>query len=184
MVVPDQDLMCVIESNTLWIMEYSITCVLCQIRLWELHQLWIVASITTESIRGRAFGWTFNLVAFLPEWNLNCTSEYQTLQQQIIDLTAIQMVSDHQTMPNWESNWANLISRGIGCKVFNHLASGPDRGGLGGATLQRSPTRIVRKVKSSSWWPRWQMMYNEKFWRYCQRSSPTKKADKYFFGWN
>ena len=61
----------------------------------------------------------------------------------------------------------------------------PDRGGLmGGATLQRSPTRIVRKVKSSSWWPRWQMMYNEKFWRYCHRSSPTTRADSYFFGWN
>ena len=123
MVVPDQGVMCVIESNTLWIMEYSITCVLRQIRLWALHQLWIVASITTESIHGIAFAWTFNLVAFLTEWNLNFTSEYQTLQQQIIDLTAIQMVSDHPTMPNWESNWSNLISRGIGCKVFNHLAS-------------------------------------------------------------
>ena len=157
----ETNLTCVIESNTLWIMEYLITCVARQIHLWALHQLWC-ASIT---IGAAEFGWVFNLFGGIQFAHLN-----QTLQQ-IIDLTAIQMVSDQQTMPNWESNWVFDISAlDVKYSIIRRARSGWV--GWGRQFSQRSPTRIVRKVKLLG--RGWQMMYNEKFCRYCQQpQGPT-----------
>ena len=122
--------------------------------------------------------WVFNLCAFLPEWSLNCTESESN----------IAAIVSRNTNGIWSANHAKLgVKLGIwyqriGCKVLNHQASQIWLGWVGLVSFsQRSPTRIVRKV-ALLLVAGWQMMYNEKFCRYCQPSSATTRVDKYFFG--
>ena len=173
-VVSNQDLTCVIESNTLWIMEYLITCVLCQIHLWALHQLWF----EPIAIGATTFGWVFNLFALLPEWNSICTSESNIVAT---------YWPNSITNGIWSPQDAKLgvklgiWYRRIGCKVFNHPSS--QIGVLGGAVLllAKVSDQNCQKSQVAPGGRLWQMMYNEKFCRYRQRSSATARADKYFF---
>ena len=87
---------------------------------------------------------------------------------------------DSNTNGIWSANDAKLgVKLGIwyqriGCKVFNHPASQIGAGWVGPPVLAKVSDQNCQKSQVAHGGRGWQMMYNEKFCRYCQQpQGPT-----------